>query len=69
MRRLPQPAVQLSKLGVQQSANLDLTSMMAVEWESQQRCWESLETAEGLQAWQEGRNPNLEASTGQEDED
>ena len=69
IRHLPQPAVQLSKLGVQQAANLDLTSMMAVEWESQQQCWESLETAEGLQAWQEGRNPNLEASTGGEEED
>lgn len=68
MRHLPQPSVQLSKLGVQQSANLDLTSMMAVEWEAQQQCWESLETAEGLQAWQEGRHPNLEASIGQEEE-
>jgi enoyl-CoA hydratase/carnithine racemase len=68
MRRLPQPAVQLTKLGVQQAANLDLTSMLSVEWESQQQCWESLETAEGLRARQEGRPPILESSTTEEDE-
>jgi len=68
MRRLPQPAVQLTKLGVQQAANLDLTSMLSVEWESQQQCWESLETAEGLLARQEGRAPILESSTAEEDE-
>jgi enoyl-CoA hydratase/carnithine racemase len=67
MRRLPQPAVQLTKLGVQQAANLDLTSMLSVEWESQQQCWESLETAEGLRARQEGRPPILESSTTEED--
>lgn len=69
MRRLPQPAVQLTKLGVQQSANLDLTSMLSLEWETQQQCWESLETTEGLKARQEGREPNLEAPTTQEDEE
>ena len=68
MRRLPQPAVQLSKLGVQQAANLDLTSMLSVEWESQQQCWASLETSEGLRAWQEGRVPQLEVGTSEEDE-
>ncbi len=67
MRRLPQPAVQLTKLGVQQAAGLDLTSMLSLEWESQQQCWESLETAEGLRARQEGRDPNLEAALSEED--
>ena len=67
MRRLPQPAVQLTKLGVQQSAGLDLTSMLSLEWESQQQCWESLETAEGLRAMQEGRDPDLEAAPPEED--
>ena len=68
MRRLPQPAVQLTKLGIQQAANLDLTAMLSVEWESQQQCWSSLETSEGLLAWQEGRDPQLEVSTAEEDE-
>ncbi len=67
MRRLPQPAVQLTKLGVQQAANLDLTSMLSVEWESQQRCWTSLETSEGLRARQEGRDPELEVAIEEED--
>jgi enoyl-CoA hydratase/carnithine racemase len=68
MRRLPQPAVQLTKLGVQQAANLDLTTMLSVEWESQQQCWVSRETAEGLQARSEGRNPELEAATSEEED-
>ena len=67
MRRLPQPAVQLTKLGIQQAANLDLTSMLSVEWESQQRCWASLETTEGLRARAEGRDPMLEAAIEEED--
>ena len=68
MRRLPQPAVQLSKLGVQQASSLDLTTMLSLEWESQQQCWESLETAEGLRARQEGRDPQLESSISEEEE-
>lgn len=69
MRRLPQPAVQLTKLGIQQASNLDFTSMLSVEWESQQQCWASLETTEGLRAWQEGRDPVLEASIAEEDDE
>ena len=57
--QLPQPAVRLSKLAVQQAGDLDHLSMLSVEWESQQQCWESLETAEGLAAWSEGRRPVL----------
>ena len=30
---LPQPAVRLSKLAMQQNVNLDFTSMLALEWE------------------------------------
>lgn len=60
LRRLPQPAVQLTKLAVQQSANLDFTSMLSLEWESQQQCWASKETAEGLRARREGRLPELD---------
>ena len=60
LRRLPQPAVQLSKLAVQQAGNLDFTSMLSLEWESQQQCWASLETSEGLRARREGRDPELD---------
>ncbi|HPF71940.1 MAG TPA: enoyl-CoA hydratase/isomerase family protein, partial [Candidatus Krumholzibacteria bacterium] len=68
LRRLPQPAVRLMKLGVQQSATMDLTSMLDFEWESQQQCWASRETAEGLRAWQEGREPQLDLPTAVEDD-
>jgi enoyl-CoA hydratase len=68
LRRLPQPAVQLSKLAVQQAGNLDYTSMLSLEWESQQQCWASLETSEGLRARLEGRDPVLEASLETEDD-
>jgi len=42
--------------------------MLSVEWESQQQCWTSLETSEGLRAWQEGRDPQLEAHTSEEED-
>lgn len=60
LRRLPQPAVMLTKLAVQEAPGLDMTHMLDMEWEAQQQCWSSLETAEGLRAWQEGRDPILE---------
>ena len=68
LRCLPQPAVHLTKLGVQQAASLDLTSMLSFEWESQQQCWASLETGEGLTAWLEGRAPRLDAALTEEDD-
>ena len=68
LSQIPQPAVHLTKLAVQQASVLDLTSMLAMEWESQQQCWDSDETSEGLRAWQEGRVPRLEASTGPEED-
>lgn len=68
LSRIPQPAVHLTKLAVQQAPALDLTSMLAMEWESQQQCWDSDETTEGLRAWREGREPQLEASTGPEED-
>ncbi len=68
MRRLPQPAVQLTKLNIQQAANLDMTSMLSLEWESQQQCWDSLETAEGLRARLEGRDPELESAPPEEED-
>ena len=60
LRHLPQPAVRLTKLGTQQATNLDMTTMLAYEWESQQQCWDSLETAEGLRAKLECRPPRLD---------
>jgi len=68
LSRIPQPAVQLTKLAVQQAPGVDLTSMLAMEWESQQQCWESDETSEGLSALAEGREPQLEASVSPEEE-
>ncbi len=68
LRSLPQPMVQLSKLGVQQAANLDATSMLSFDWEGQQQCWNSFETAEGLKAFAEGRTPRFDSpTTDQED--
>ncbi|PIV81551.1 hypothetical protein COW53_03765 [bacterium CG17_big_fil_post_rev_8_21_14_2_50_64_8] len=69
LRLIPQPAFHLLKLGVQQSVNLDYTTMLSLEWESQQQCWQSLETSEGLLAWQEGRDPVLGVDTSGDQDD
>ncbi len=66
--QLPQPAVRLTKLAVEQANTMDFTTMLSVEWESQQQCWDSLETAEGLAAWRENRPPILAVSIEDEDE-
>ncbi|MFO7652711.1 MAG: enoyl-CoA hydratase/isomerase family protein [Candidatus Krumholzibacteriia bacterium] len=66
---LPQPAVRLSKLATQQAGQFDLTSMLSYEFEAQQQCWESRETAEGLAAWQEGRTPAFKPRTTDEDDE
>ncbi len=69
LRRLPQPAVLLTKLAVQQAATMDMTSMLSVEWESRQRCWDSQETAEGMRAWAEQRDPELEVVVDPDEDD
>ena len=56
------------KLAMQQNVNLDFTSMLALEWESQQMCWTSPETAEGMRAYQDGRPPELTADTDPEED-
>lgn len=61
LRSLPQPAVKLTKLGVQQAGQLDHTTMLSFDWEGQQQCWASLETGAGLQAHLEGRTPRFDA--------
>ncbi len=63
MRSLPQPVLQLTKLGVQQAATLDATTMLSFDWEGQQQCWASLETGDGLKAMAEGRTHNFDAPT------
>jgi enoyl-CoA hydratase/carnithine racemase len=68
LRHLPQPAVQLTKLGIQQTNDFDFTTMLSIDWEAQQQCWSSLETAEGLRAWQENRAPILESPLENEEE-
>ncbi len=60
LRSLPQPAVHLLKLSVQQAAQLDPTTMHSLDWEGQQQCWASLETGEGLRARSEGRTPRFD---------
>jgi enoyl-CoA hydratase/carnithine racemase len=66
---LPQPLVRLTKLAAQQSGQFDLTSMLSFEFEAQQQCWDSLETAECLNAWQENRTPVFHVPTAPEDDE
>lgn len=68
LRSLPQPAVKLTKLGVQQAGQLDPTTMLSFEWEGQQQCWASLETGEGLKARLEGRTPRFDTPLTDDDE-
>ena len=58
---VPQPALRLSKLVVQQANQFDTTSALSLEYEAQQQCWESRETAAGLAARVEGRDVDLSA--------
>jgi len=68
LAQLPQPGVLLTKLAVEQAGQMDRTTMLSMEWESQQQCWESQETGEGLAAWQEDRAPILAYRDETEDE-
>ncbi len=56
---IPQPALQLSKMAVQQSPQFDLTTMLSLEYEAQQRCWDSRETATGMAAMLTGEAPDF----------
>jgi 2-(1,2-epoxy-1,2-dihydrophenyl)acetyl-CoA isomerase len=66
--QLPQPLVRLTKLATQQSGQFDLTSMLSFEFEAQQQCWDSQESAECLKAWQDNRTPVFHAPTAPEDD-
>jgi len=69
LTRLPQPLIRLTKLASQQSGQFDLTSMLSFEFEAQQQCWDSVETAECLNAWQERRKPVFHAPVAPEDDE
>ncbi len=56
---IPQPALHLSKMAVQQSTQFDMTTMLSLEYESQQRCWDSRETASGMAAMLAGNEPDF----------
>jgi 2-(1,2-epoxy-1,2-dihydrophenyl)acetyl-CoA isomerase len=56
---IPQPALQLSKMAVQQSPQFDMTTMLSLEYEAQQRCWDSRETATGMAAMLAGDDPDF----------
>jgi len=63
LAQLPQPLARLTKLSSQQAGQFDLTSMLSFEFEAQQQCWDSQESAECLTAWQENRTPVFHAPT------
>lgn len=68
MATLPQPAVHLSKMTVQQSSQFDLTTALSLEFEAQEKCWESRETAAALAAYLEGGTPDFSVVAEDEDE-
>ncbi len=68
MRSLPQPMLHLTKLGVQQAATMDATTMLSFDWEAQQQCWASLETGDGLKAFAEGRAHYFDTPTVNEED-
>jgi 2-(1,2-epoxy-1,2-dihydrophenyl)acetyl-CoA isomerase len=68
LSNLPQPAVRLMKLAAQQAPQLDMTTMLAYEYEAQQQCWDSHETTEGMAAFLAGRDPEFTAPVSEEEE-
>ncbi len=59
LARTPQPVVHLAKLATQQASQLDLTSMLSYEFEAQQKCWSSQETAAGMAAYLSSSDPEF----------
>lgn len=59
LTRIPQPALQLSKMAVQQSHQFDMTTMLSLEFEAQQQCWDSRETTTGMSAMLNGQEPDF----------
>lgn len=65
---LPQPAVQLTKMAVQQSGQFDITTMLSLEMESQQQCWDGEETSASMKATITGEIVNFNFTDNQIDE-
>ncbi|MBK9305279.1 MAG: enoyl-CoA hydratase/isomerase family protein [bacterium] len=65
---IPQPALRLSKLAVQQSSEFDLTTMLSLEYEAQQQCWDSRETSAGLAAGLDGDAADFGLPGGEDDD-
>jgi enoyl-CoA hydratase/carnithine racemase len=65
---LPQPAVQLTKMAVQQSGQFDITTMLSLEMESQQQCWDGEETSASMNATITGEIVNFNFTDNQIEE-
>ncbi len=59
LTQIPQPALQLSKMAVQQAPQFDMTTMLSLEFEAQQQCWDSQETVTGMTAMMTGDDPDF----------
>jgi enoyl-CoA hydratase/carnithine racemase len=59
LTNIPQPAAHLAKLAMQQTGQLDQTSILDLEIEAQQQCWASDETAQGLNALNTNTEPDF----------
>jgi 2-(1,2-epoxy-1,2-dihydrophenyl)acetyl-CoA isomerase len=68
LTQIPQPALQLSKMAVQQSPQFDMTTMLSLEFEAQQQCWDSLETVTGMTAMLNGDEPDFRFVTDEDEE-
>ena len=65
---LPQPAAQLTKMAVQQSGQFDITTMLSLEMEAQQQCWDGEETSASMKATITGEIVNFNFTDNQIDE-
>lgn len=65
---LPQPAVHLTKMAVQQSGQFDITTMLSLEMESQQQCWDGEETSASMKATITGEIVNFNFTDNQIEE-
>ncbi len=68
LTQIPQPALQLSKMAVQQAGQFDMTTMLSLEFEAQQQCWDSRETVTGMTAMMTGNEPDFRFITEEDEE-
>ncbi len=64
---IPQPAAHMCKMTVQQSMQFDLTTALSLEFEAQEKCWESQETSAALAAYLVGDKPDFSVIPDDED--